>query len=112
MLDTSQSLAPPYASAASARMLLLGYCGDPMTRYVIDAPTLLHLVDQQLAVDADHRLVAPHAIRSDALQLLLDEVRRGARTEVGPGNAHPDHRGEDAAARRPGVARDGLPARA
>lgn len=52
-----------------------------MTRYVIDAPTLLHLVDTDLTVDPSHQLVAPSAIRSQALQLLLADVRAGKRTE-------------------------------
>ena len=52
-----------------------------MARYVIDAPTLLHLLDRDLTVDPGHQLVAPGSIRSEALQLLLRDVRRGARTE-------------------------------
>lgn len=52
-----------------------------MARYAIDALTLLHLVDEPVPVDPAHQLVAPNRIRSDALQLLLDEVRRGARSE-------------------------------
>ena len=52
-----------------------------MTRYGIDAPTLLHLVDGGLQVHPDHQLVAPGSLRSDALQLLLAEVRAGRRTE-------------------------------
>ncbi|MFC7533138.1 type II toxin-antitoxin system VapC family toxin [Actinoplanes sp. GCM10030250] len=52
-----------------------------MARYVIDAPTLLHLIDNELPIDPAHQLVAPNSIRSEALQLLLDEVRRGERTE-------------------------------
>ena len=52
-----------------------------MTRYVIDAPTLLHLVDRELTVGAQHQLVAPSAIRSEALELLLHDVRLGKRTE-------------------------------
>jgi predicted nucleic acid-binding protein len=54
-----------------------------MTRYLIDAPTLLHLVDNELRVDPGHQLVAPNSIRSEALQLLLRDVRRGERTEKG-----------------------------
>ena len=50
-----------------------------MVRYVIDAPTLLHLVDRGL--DVGHQLVAPTSIRSEALQLLLRDVRRGDRTD-------------------------------
>ncbi len=51
-----------------------------MARYVIDARTLLHLVDSELSVAAGHQLVAPNSIRSEALQLLLHDVRRGGRT--------------------------------
>lgn len=52
-----------------------------MTRYVIDAPTLLHLVGDGAPVAASHQIVAPQAIRAQALQLLLDEVRAGVLTE-------------------------------
>lgn len=52
-----------------------------MARYVIDAPTLLHLVTEDVTVDPAHRLVAPNPIRSQALQLLLEAVRRGDITE-------------------------------
>ncbi|MBB2947869.1 putative nucleic acid-binding protein [Actinoplanes lutulentus] len=52
-----------------------------MARFVIDAPTLLHLVDNALTVDPGHQLVAPNSIRSEALQLLLRDVRRGERTD-------------------------------
>lgn len=54
---------------------------DAMTRYVIDASTLLDLVGSDLRVDPSHQLVAPNSIRSEALQLLLGDVRRGARAE-------------------------------
>ncbi|MEU4155177.1 type II toxin-antitoxin system VapC family toxin [Actinoplanes sp. NPDC026670] len=52
-----------------------------MARYVIDAATLLHVVDNALAVDRGHQLVAPNVIRSEALDLLWRDVRRGERTE-------------------------------
>ncbi|GAA0597021.1 hypothetical protein HPO96_35345 [Kribbella sandramycini] len=52
-----------------------------MTRFTIDAPTLLHLVDAELSVDQAHQLVAPSSIRSEALTLLLHEVRDERRTE-------------------------------
>ncbi len=51
-----------------------------MTRYAIDAPTLLHLVVEGVDVHPDHQLVAPAAIRSEALLLLLREVRAGTRS--------------------------------
>jgi predicted nucleic acid-binding protein len=52
-----------------------------MTRYVIDAPTLLHIVSTGIEVNAAHQLVAPNAIRSQALSLLLTAVRDGDLTE-------------------------------
>jgi predicted nucleic acid-binding protein len=52
-----------------------------MARYAIDAPTLLHLVDEELTVGPSHQLVAPNSIRSEALELLLGDVRRGARSD-------------------------------
>ena len=54
---------------------------DQVSRYVIDAPTLLHVLDKDLAIDPSHQLVAPNAIRSEALQLLLTEVLGGRRSE-------------------------------
>lgn len=59
-----------------------------MARYVIDAPTLLHLVDAGLRVDPGHQLVAPNSIRSQALELLLRDVRAGKRTEAAALQAH------------------------
>ena len=52
-----------------------------MARYVIDAPTLLHLVEAELQVAPGHQLVAPNSIRSEALELLLRDVRAGKRAE-------------------------------
>lgn len=52
-----------------------------MARYVIDAATLLHLVDNDLQPDPAHQLVAPNSIRSQALQLLLEDVGGGRRDE-------------------------------
>lgn len=52
-----------------------------MTRYVIDAPTLLHLIENDVRIDSAHQLVAPNSIRSETLQLLLEEVRHGRRSE-------------------------------
>ncbi len=59
-----------------------------MARYAIDAPTLVHLVDEELEVDPYHRLVAPSSIRSEALALLLRDVRSGARSEKQALEAH------------------------
>lgn len=53
-----------------------------MTRYVIDAPTLLHLVAHDMEISPRHQLVAPNLIRSQALALLLAAVRRGDLTEA------------------------------
>ncbi|MFW5469951.1 hypothetical protein ACOCJ4_07895 [Knoellia sp. CPCC 206435] len=59
-----------------------------MTRFVVDAPTLLHLVDEGLTVDPAHQLVAPGSIRSEALQLLLGQVVRGERDESSVRSTH------------------------
>jgi hypothetical protein len=56
------------------------YCPE-MARYTIDAPTLLHLVANDLACDPAHQLVAPNLIRSQALSLLLAAVASGDMTE-------------------------------
>jgi predicted nucleic acid-binding protein len=59
-----------------------------VARYVIDAPTLLHLVDAEIHVDPGHQLVAPNSIRSEALELLLYDVRAGKRTETAALEVH------------------------
>ncbi len=48
-----------------------------VARYVIDAPTLLHVVVDDVGIDPAHQLVAPNLIRSQALDLLLADVRNG-----------------------------------
>ena len=55
--------------------------GADVARYVIDARTLLHIVANDLDIDPDHQLVAPNLIRSQALTLLLEDVRNGDITE-------------------------------
>ncbi|QIG43984.1 hypothetical protein G5V58_15465 [Nocardioides anomalus] len=52
-----------------------------MTRYAIDAATLLRIVEDQLVVHPDHQLVAPQGIRSQALATLLRRVRAGELTD-------------------------------
>ena len=52
-----------------------------MARFVIDAPTLLHVVANNVNVSAAHQLVAPNLIRSQAMSLLLTAVRDGEITE-------------------------------
>ena len=52
-----------------------------MARYVIDAPTLLHLVGEDIEIDSANQLVAPGLIRSQALSLLLSAARRGDITD-------------------------------
>ena len=52
-----------------------------MTRFVIDAATLLHLVANNVQINPRHQIVAPNHIRSQALSLLLEAVRHGDLTE-------------------------------
>lgn len=59
-----------------------------VARYVIDAATLLHLADARLHVQPGHQLVAPNSIRSEALELLLADVRAGRRTEAAALEVH------------------------
>lgn len=53
-----------------------------VARYVIDAPTLLRLVAENVEVAPDVQIVAPSVIRSEALALLFEAVRRGELTEA------------------------------
>lgn len=52
-----------------------------MARYVIDAHTLVHVVVNGIAVNPRHQIVAPNGIRSQALALLFQAVRKGELTE-------------------------------
>ncbi len=53
-----------------------------MTRFVIDAPTLLHVVAERVPVAPHHQLVAPQLLRSQALALLFESVRAGELTDA------------------------------
>ena len=53
-----------------------------MRRYVLDAPTLVHLIAEGVPINPQHQLVAPNLIRSEALALLYAAVRRGELTEA------------------------------
>jgi predicted nucleic acid-binding protein len=59
-----------------------------MTRYAIDAAALLRIVTDELVVHPDHRLVAPNAVRSRALTLLLRAAQRGELTDREAGRLH------------------------
>jgi hypothetical protein len=52
-----------------------------VTRFVIDPPALIEFVREGQPLAVPHRLVAPNAIRSQALQLLLVAVRDGQLAE-------------------------------
>ena len=41
-----------------------------MTRFVIDAPTAVRLIQEGVTIGADHQLVAPATLRSQVLELL------------------------------------------
>ena len=53
-----------------------------MTRYVVDARTLVHIVSNGVRIHPDHQLVAPNPVRSQALSLLFEQVRCGELDEV------------------------------
>jgi len=52
-----------------------------MARYAVDAPTLVHIVDQDLSIHPSRQLVAPSSIRTESLELLLRDVRDGKRSD-------------------------------
>ena len=50
-------------------------CG--VTRFVVDCDTLLRIAAGEIEVAAEHRLVAPTLVRSQALSALYEAARRG-----------------------------------
>ncbi|MCP2030422.1 putative nucleic acid-binding protein [Okibacterium sp. HSC-33S16] len=48
-----------------------------MTRFVVDASVVLHLLHEKLSVAPAHSLLAPSLIRSQLLSLLHEAVARG-----------------------------------
>jgi predicted nucleic acid-binding protein len=48
-----------------------------VTRFVVDASTVIHLVGEGIEVAAAHRLLAPTLLRSQVLSLLHEAVARG-----------------------------------
>ena len=49
-----------------------------MTRFVVDAGAVLHIVGSGLEVSDQHELLAPTLLRSQTLSLLHEAVHRGA----------------------------------
>ena len=49
-----------------------------MTRFVVDCETLLRIAAGEIEVAAQHQLVAPTLVRSQALTSLYEAARRGA----------------------------------
>ena len=48
-----------------------------MTRFVVDCDTLLRIAAGEIEVAAEHKLVAPTLVRSQALSALYEAARRG-----------------------------------
>lgn len=48
-----------------------------MTRFAIDAPAAVRLVEEGFVVPDGHQLVAPNLLRSEAMGLLYRDVRAG-----------------------------------
>jgi predicted nucleic acid-binding protein len=48
-----------------------------MTKFVVDASTVLHLVSAEVAVSDEHELLAPTLLRSQTLSALHEAVHRG-----------------------------------
>ena len=60
-----------------------------MTRFVVDASAVLHLVSEGIEVSGKHKLLAPTLLRSQVLSTLHEAVQRG---EV-PADVARDHLG-------------------
>ena len=52
-----------------------------MNRFVVDCGVVLHLASEGIEVPAEHKLLAPTLLRSQALSALHEAVHRG---EIGP----------------------------
>lgn len=48
-----------------------------MTRYVVDAGAVIHLVTEGIDVSPEHQLLAPTLLRSQVLSMLHEAVQRG-----------------------------------
>jgi predicted nucleic acid-binding protein len=48
-----------------------------MTRYVVDAGAVLHLIAEGIEVSSGHELLAPTLLRSQTLSMLHEAVHRG-----------------------------------
>src|SRR5215212_11183609 len=48
-----------------------------MTRFVVDSGAVLHLVDEEIDVRAEHELLAPTLLRSQTLSALHEAVHAG-----------------------------------
>jgi len=51
--------------------------GPRLTRFVVDAGAVLHLVSEGIEVSAEHELLAPTLLRSQVLSRLHEAVARG-----------------------------------
>jgi predicted nucleic acid-binding protein len=52
-----------------------------MTKFVVDATAVLHLVSEGIEVGAGHELLAPTLLRSQVLSTLHEAVQRGELTD-------------------------------
>ena len=48
-----------------------------MTRFIVDAPAVIHLAGERIDVGGEHELLAPTLLRSQALSMLHEAVHRG-----------------------------------
>ena len=60
-----------------------------MTRFVVDAGTVLELAGTGSEVASEHELLAPTLLRSQTLSLLHEAVQRGELSLTWPASASP-----------------------
>ena len=66
----------PSVNASSASPVH-GMAGSRMTRFVVDCGVVLQLASEEVAVPAEHELLAPTLLRSQTLSALHEAVDRG-----------------------------------
>ena len=59
-----------------------------MTRFVVDCETLLRIAAGEVGVAAQHQLVAPTLVRSQALAALYEAAQRGENLNRGRPGQH------------------------
>jgi indolepyruvate ferredoxin oxidoreductase alpha subunit len=75
--DTNLMLVLLFAGARRGDRLRRACSVSGVTRFVVDCETLLRIAAGEIEVGAEHKLLAPTLVRSQALSTLYEAARRG-----------------------------------